>query len=138
VGGILVTTLEALLATVKTMQPYERFDAWKTSHALALEVHRVTKAWPTDERYGLTAQIRKAAFSVPNDIVEGRARRGKKEFRHFLDIAWGSLAEVEYTLRYAHDLGYLSAEDHRALIVLRDAAAKPLFGLLRSMGEESR
>jgi four helix bundle protein len=117
------------------MQPYEKFEAWKASHTLALEVHRVTKAWSKDERYGLTAQIRKGAFSVPNNIVEGRARRGKKEFRHFLDIAWGSLAETEYTLRYAHDLGYLSAEALQALVALRDAAAKPLFGLLRSMGD---
>ena len=117
------------------MQPYERFDAWKASHALALEIHRTTKSWPKDERYGLTAQIRKAAFSVPNNIVEGRARKGKKEFRHFLDIAWGSLAEVEYTLRSAHDLGYLSPEDLARLGKMRDEAAKPLFGLLRSMGD---
>ena len=115
------------------MQPYEQLDAWKASHAFALEVHRTTKAWPKDERYGLTAQIRKAAFSVPNNIVEGRARRGKREFRHFLDIAWGSLAETEYTLRFARDLGYLTPETFASLITLRDAAAKPLFGLLRSM-----
>jgi len=117
------------------MQPYERFDAWKAGHALALEINRITKNWPKDERYGLTAQIRKAAFSVPNNIVEGRARKGKKEFRHFLDIAWGSLAETEYTLRYAHDLGYLTPEQLTALVALRDAVAKPLFGLLRSMGD---
>lgn len=117
------------------MQPYEQLDAWKASHAFALAVHQTTRSWPIDERYGLTAQIRKAAFSVPNNIVEGRARRGKKEFRHFLDIAWGSLAETEYTLRYARDLGYLAPEALAGLIKLRDAAAKPLFGLLRSMGD---
>jgi four helix bundle protein len=117
------------------MQPYEQLDAWKAGHSLALEIHRITKTWPKDERYGLTAQIRRAAFSIPNNIVEGRARRGKSEFRRFLDIAWGSLAEVEYTLRYAHDLGYLTDEAHAALVAMRDATARPLFGLLRSMAE---
>jgi four helix bundle protein len=117
------------------MQPYEELEAWKASHALALEIHRVTKTWPREERFGLTAQIRRAAFSVPNNIVEGRARLGKKEFRRFLDVAWGSLAETEYTLRYAHDLGYLTPDAYCALASLRDAAARPLFGLLRAMGE---
>ena len=87
------------------MLPYERFDAWKAAHALAIAIHEQTRAWPKEERYGLTAQIRKSVFSVPVNIVEGQARRGPKEFRRFLDIAWGSLAEVGYTLRYAHDLG---------------------------------
>ncbi|MGB7211072.1 MAG: four helix bundle protein [Gemmatimonadales bacterium] len=115
------------------MQPYERLEAWRTAHALALEIHRLTRQWPADERYGLTAQIRRAAFSVPANIVEGRARRGPKEFRRFLDIAWASLAEVEYTLRFARDLGHLSEESFTSLEALRTAAAKPLFGLLRSL-----
>ena len=116
------------------MLPYERFDAWKKSHALALAIHQQTKSWPKDERFGLTAQIRKAAFSVPNNLVEGQARKGAKEFRRFLDISWGSLAEVGYTLRYARDLGYLSEEEYQRLQSLRDEAGPPLFGLLRSMG----
>jgi four helix bundle protein len=117
------------------MLPYERFDAWKKCHALALAIHRQTANWPKDERYGLTAQIRRSAFSVPANLVEGQARRGPKEFRRFLDIAWGSLAEVGYTLRYARDLQYLSEEDYQTLQSLRDEAGPPLFGLLRSMGK---
>ena len=116
------------------MHPYERFDAWKRSHELALAVHRATKAWPADERYGLVAQVRRAAFSVPVNIVEGRARLGKKEFRRFLDMSWASLAEVGYALRYAKDLGYLKDESYTELEALRAAAAKPLYALLRSMG----
>ena len=117
------------------MQPYERFEAWNAAHALALAIYRETKHWPVEERYGLCAQIRKAAFSVPANIVEGRAKLGRKEFRRFLDISWGSLAEVEYTLRLAHDLGYLAADRLKEFEELRTKAAKPLFGLLRSMGE---
>ena len=116
------------------MHPYERFDAWKAAHALALAVYQRTKSWPTDERYGLTAQVRRAAFSVPANIVEGRARLGRKEFRRFLDIAWGSLAEVGYTLRLARDLGILPPADYDDLEAVRAEAGKPLYGLLRSMG----
>ena len=116
------------------MQPYEELDAWKTSHALALVIYRTTRTWPIEERYGLSAQIRKAGFSVPANIVEGRAKLGRKEFRRFLDISWGSLSEVEYTLQLARDLGYLSAPAYEEMKGLCRTAAKPLFGLLRSMG----
>lgn len=80
------------------MLPYERFDAWKTAHTLALAIHRQTADWPKEERFALTAQIRRAAFSIPANVVEGQARRGPREFRRFLDIAWSSLPEVGYTL----------------------------------------
>jgi four helix bundle protein len=116
------------------MQHYEQIEAWKASHALALAIYRTTKSWPVEERYGLSAQIRKAAFSVPANIVEERAKLGPKEFRRFLDISWGSLAEVEYTLQLSRDLNYLSPASYDELKGLCRSAAKPLYGLLRSMG----
>jgi len=117
------------------MHPYEKFDAWKAAHTFAIAAYRQTKLWPADERYGLVSQVRRAAFSVPANIVEGRARLGRKEFRRFLDIAWGSLSEVGYALHFAHDVGILGAKEYEDLEVLRAAAAKPLHGLLRSMGQ---
>jgi four helix bundle protein len=116
------------------MLPYERFDAWKTAHTFALAVHEQTKKWPPDERYGLTSQVRRASFSVAANIVEGRARKGPKEFRRFLDIAWGSLSEAGYVLHFARDAGLLTAKEYDRLEALRAAAGKPLYGLLRSMG----
>ena len=116
------------------MLPYERFEAWKAAHAFALAVRERTKGWPADERYGLTSQVRRASFSVAANIVEGRARRGPKEFRRFLDIAWGSLSEAGYTLHFARDAGLLSNEDYTHLEGLRAEVGKPLYGLLRSMG----
>ena len=115
------------------MDPYERFDAWQRAHELAVAVHRATRAWPSDERFGLVAQVRRAAFSVPANIVEGRARRGAREFRRFLDIAWASLAEVGYTLRYARDVGYLTVEAHTKLEQARTKAGRSLYALLRNM-----
>ena len=62
------------------MVPYERFDAWKMTHQLALQVYEVTESWPLSERYGLTIQIRRAALSAPTNIAEGSAKRGPASF----------------------------------------------------------
>jgi four helix bundle protein len=83
--------------------PYERLHAWRECHELALAVYRATKRFPADERYGLTSQLRRAAFSAPVNIVEGSSRKSRKEFRRFLDISLSSLTEVGYTLRFAKE-----------------------------------
>jgi four helix bundle protein len=82
------------------MMPYEKYDAWKASHELALAIYRSTEAWPVAERYGLTAQTRRAALSVPTNIAEGSAKLGPREFRRYLDISLGSLSEISYLLRF--------------------------------------
>jgi four helix bundle protein len=92
------------------MAPYEKLHAWRECHELALAVYRVTKQFPDEERFGLTSQARRAAFSSAVNIVEGSARRSNKEFRRFLDIALSSLTEVGYTLRFAREAGLLPDE----------------------------
>jgi four helix bundle protein len=94
---------------------YEQLHAWRECHTLALAVYRVTKDFPPHERYGLTSQIRRAAFSAAVNIVEGASRRGSKEFRRFLDIALASLSEVGYTLRFAREAGVLRDADWASL-----------------------
>src|SRR4051812_33888631 len=106
------------------MVPYERFDAWKASHHLALQVYSITESWPVNERYGLTAQIRRAAISAPTNIAEGSAKRGAREFRRYLDIALGSLSEVSYLLRFTRDRGILTDADFRTLDDLRNQAGR--------------
>ena len=69
--------------------PYERFQAWKLSYQLTLDVYRLTASFPKHELYGLTSQSRRAAFSVVANIAEGSAKRGPREFRRYLDIALG-------------------------------------------------
>ena len=96
-------------------------------------MYRCTKTWPSDERFGLVSQVRRSAFSVPVNIVEGSARRGKAEFRKFLDYAYASLAEVGYTLRFARDLGYLPDEAGERLESSRQDVSRLLFLLMRSM-----
>ncbi len=118
------------------MQPYERFVAWQRAHAFAIEIYRVSKGWPPDERYGLTAQARRAAFSVAVNIVEGSARRGRREFRRFLDISYASLSECGYILAIGKDLGFIPAIEHERIEALRVEVARPLFKLMRAMGTD--
>ncbi|HET7601421.1 MAG TPA: four helix bundle protein [Gemmatimonadales bacterium] len=115
------------------MQPYEQLAAWQRAHAMTLVVYRVTESWPTSGRYNLTAQTRRASVSVPTNIAEGSAKRGKREFRRYLDIALGSLAEVSYLLRLARDLSLLSEAAWVEAEGARDAAARVTWLLYRSM-----
>jgi four helix bundle protein len=116
-------------------QPYERFDAWQLCHRLVLEVYRITACWPKIEQFGLTAQARRAVTSATLNIVEGSAKRGRKEFRRYLDIVNGSLAEVGYCMRLACDLSYLPSDKSAALEKVRERAARAVWGLYRALGE---
>ena len=115
------------------MLPYEKFEAWKVAHDLALEVYRISEQWPACERYQLTSQVRRAALSVPTNIAEGAAKRGSREFRRYLDIARGSLSELSYLLRFCKDRGILDVETFQALDELRNRAGKVTWGLYASL-----
>ena len=115
------------------MRPYERFEAWQLAHQLFLSVQKEIKSWPVDERFAMVAQVRRSSLSVAANIVEGSAKRGPKEFRRFLDIAMGSMAETEYLLRAGKDLGYVSADRWAPLDQLVSKAGRCLSGLARSL-----
>jgi four helix bundle protein len=83
---------------------------WRKAVAVGKEVYRLTSRFPPEEKYGLTAQIRRAAVSVSSCIAEGHARRGRN-YANMIDIARGSLAEVESQLLFAVELGYLRVDD---------------------------
>ena len=104
------------------MAPYERLDAWKLAYAFALDVYRATTSFPKHELYGLTSQLRRAALSVALNIAEGSAKLGAREFRRYLDIALGSLAEVTCELRMARDLDLLDADSWQSLESQRNRA----------------
>ena len=116
------------------MQPYERFAAWQRCHEFVLLTYQITASWPVQHRYGITAQLCRAALSAPTNIVEGSAKFGTNEFRRFLDISVGSLAEAGYLLRVARDIGILAADDWNRLEDARANAAKVLWLLYRSLG----
>jgi four helix bundle protein len=97
------------------MRPFRDLKVHQRSHALVLEVYRVTRHFPREEMFGLTAQLRRAAVSIPTNIAEGSARGTDKDFRQFLYVALGSSAELEYLVLLARDIEYISAADHDAL-----------------------
>ena len=115
------------------MPPYERFDAWKLCHRLNIAVCRASRGWGGKGFSRLMWQAQSAAWSAPANIVEGSAKRGSKEFRRFLDISLGSLAEISYALRVARDLDLISAEEWNRMDSLRQEASKTTWALYRSV-----
>jgi four helix bundle protein len=94
------------------MQDYKKLKVWEKAHAFTVVVYKTTRAFPRDEIYGLTSQIRRCAVSVPSNIVEGCGRGSNPELVKFLHYALGSANELEYQLLLSRDLGYVSAEAH--------------------------
>jgi four helix bundle protein len=112
------------------MKPYHGLIAWQRANEFTLEVYRMTKAFPKEELYGITSQLRRASVSVPTNLVEGYARRGKKEWRRYITIADASLTECEYLMELSLALGYLQQEDYNSLEAIR-AKTSFLLGKLR-------
>lgn len=115
------------------MMPFERLEAWRACHLLALATYRVTAGFPDTERYGLIVQMRRAAVSAASNIAEGSAKRGPRELRRYLDIALGSLAELCYQIRLSKDLAYISAGQFAELEAQRSTAGKLTWGLHESV-----
>jgi four helix bundle protein len=120
------------------MMPYERFRAWQACDELVIAVYRVTAAFPRHELYGITSQARRAAFSAAANIAEGSAKRGAAEFRRYLGISLGSLAELSYSLRLSFKLGYLSESEWQATDVLRESASRLTWRLYEATSRKRR
>jgi len=99
---------------------FRRLIAWQKGHQLALAVYEATKGFPSDERFGLVSQVRRAAVSVPANIAEGYTRRHTAEFRQALNVAKGSLAELEYYVELSRDLGYVGEASYASLYARLD------------------
>jgi four helix bundle protein len=112
-------------------RPHYNLAAWKLAMSLVKNVYQATHAFPQDEIYGLTAQMRRAAVSVPSNLAEGAARTGRKEFAQFLSVAKGSLSELETQLLISAELGYLDAK--HSIFELVEEVSRLLAGLHRSL-----
>ena len=109
---------------------YKNLLVWQKAIALVTQVYVATKSFPKEELYGLTSQIRRSAVSIPSNIAEGQGRLTSGEFRHFLGLARGSLAELETQLIIATNLGYISDVD--VLFIQISEIGRMLSGLLKS------
>lgn len=108
-----------------------RLEAWKLSMVLVKDIYSLTQAFPKSEIFGLTAQMRRAAVSIPSNIAEGAARTGRKEFAQFLNIARGSLSELETQLLIAVDLGYI--EKANPIFATADRVSRLITGLHKTI-----
>lgn len=111
---------------------HQRLVIWQKADVLALLIYKVTAQFPKSEIFSLTSQLRRAALSVPTNIVEGYARNSRKEFKRFLVIALGSLAETKYLLHVAVRLGYLTEQVYKEITKLTDEEGKLLWSFYRS------
>lgn len=100
---------------------------------MVLAVYRASGTFPKEERFGVVAQLRRAASSVPANIAEGFGRRSTKDFLRYLEIAGGSLEETRYFLRLSKDLNYLKDEEFKALRAMCDEAGRLLGGLSQAL-----
>ena len=119
------------------MRPHRKLDVWKKSMMLTGEVYRVTALFPKAEEYGLMSQMRRAAVSIPSNLAEGAGRKGTKEFKQFLNIAQGSISELDTQIELAHMLGYIEASRHAELNAELTDISKMLYGLSRSINSKT-
>jgi four helix bundle protein len=114
-------------------KPHKKLNAWSDAVDLAQQIYRVTERFPSNEQFGLTSQIPRAAVSIPSNIAEGAARQTKKEFLNFLHIAKGSLSELDTQLEIARRLEYLDQARWETLDERLERIDCMLSGLVRSL-----
>lgn len=115
------------------MRPHENLEVWKKSIDFVVMTYLQTKHFPSEERFGLTSQIRRSAVSIPANIAEGAARQSDKEFLRFLAIAQGSCSEVETEILIAEKLGFLSQSNYAELKAEADSIGRMLIGLSKHL-----
>ncbi len=127
-----------LLIHPASVTPFRKLVVWQNAHGLALNLYKITKTFPTDERYGLTSQIRRSAVSICANIAEGCGRQTRRDFARFAYIALGSASELEYHLLMASDLGLLDKECYLPLERSVTQVKRMLTGLIRRLMTDNR
>jgi four helix bundle protein len=95
------------------LRNYRDLQVWSKAYALTLELYKVSREFPRDELYGLTAQLRRSATSIGANLAEGCGRRGNSEMARFVKIALGSASELDHHLLLSRDLGFMRADDYQ-------------------------
>ena len=119
------------------MAIYQRFKAWQRCHELCVAVYRASNSWPTEERFGLRSQARRAAHSAAANIAEGCAKKGPAEFRRYLNITLGTLSELSYTLLLSKELGIMSEDEWGRLDQLHQKAGSMTWLLYKSLTKKT-
>lgn len=116
--------------------PYEKLNVWRLADDLVLKIYQVTATFPPSEKYALALQLRRAAVSIPTNIVEGNARNHRREYIHFCYIARGSIAEVKYLMHVSMRLKFLAVADYEDLYNLYDQLGRLLQAMINRLQRE--
>ncbi len=116
----------------------ENMEVFKKSHTLVLEIYNSTSKFPKEEIYGLTSQMRRAAYSIPMNLAEGYARNYNQEYIHFISIAIGSSAELKYQIRLSKDLKYIDENNANDLKNKCEKILKMLISMKNKLKNKGR
>jgi four helix bundle protein len=119
------------------VRDYTKIEAWRLADDVAVAVYEATRGFPKEEMYGLTSQLRRAAYSAPANIAEGSSRDSKRDYLHFLYIARGSLNEAQYFVHLSRRLKYLPDAQTEVLMTQTRTASACLYGLIRAVEREA-
>ena len=122
----------------RDQRPHKKLEVWKNAMNLAVRIYALTGRFPKDEIYGITSQLRRAAVSVPSNIAEGAARTGRKEFLQFINIAQGSLSEIDTQIELSNRLKFLDDQQYKEIQERIVVVSKQLYGLRRSIQDKKR
>lgn len=115
------------------MQNYRNLEVWQIAHGLTLAIYRASREFPSEEKFGLTSQLRRSSSSVEANLTEGTGRGSDTDFARFVQIAIGSACETDCHLLLARDLGYLDDEEHKLLEQQAESVRRMLIALLKSL-----
>lgn len=115
----------------KKAERFQDLEVWQKAHQLVLMVYKVTRAFPSDEKFGLVSQMRRAGVSIAANIAEGFKKRGIRDKANFYNVSQGSLEELRYYFILSKDLNYLRSNDE--LMETADAIGRMLHGLVNSV-----
>lgn len=113
---------------------HKHLELWKESFSLVLDIYCLTLSFPSEEKFGLTSQIRRAVVSIPTNVAEGAGRKSKKEFINFLSIAMGSLAELDTLILISTELKYIDTEKSILIQDKFERISRLTYGLMRKLG----
>ena len=118
-----------------TVKTFKDLVVWQKAHELTLSIYKTTHNFPSEEKFGLTSQLRRSTSSIPANVVEGYKKNSRKEFLHFLNIAETSLEETKYHLLLSRDFGYLVDESYVSLLSICNDIGRMLASLQKSLHE---
>ncbi|UXP31630.1 four helix bundle protein [Reichenbachiella agarivorans] len=115
------------------MRDYKKYDVWKLGHELTLAIYKITDKFPESEKFRIVDQIRRAAYSIPSNIVEGCGRESDVEFKRYLVVSRGSANELEYFLILSRDLSFIDQTEFDVLFDQVNKVNRSITNLIKKL-----